>query len=183
MPLGNFAATLPEVGATEGHAAAGKAFREYRGQVYRFLLRRTGDHHDAEELTQRVFVEAAVALQHRAVKPDSTLGWLYAIAERRFIDDIRRRASARRGVSRLRPSEEAPDLVYGREISRALRAAIGRLPEDQRRVVILKVLHGLPFAEIAAQLGVSEGACKMRLSRAVAQIKQDLGNEGLGPDA
>lgn len=167
--------------ATEGHAAAEDAFREYRGQVYRFLLRRTGDHHEAEELTQRVFVDAAIALQKRAMQPTSTLAWLYAIAERRFIDEIRRRTVARRGVRQLRAAEDAPDLAYGREVSRALRDAITRLPADQRRVVILKVLHGLRFSEIAAELGISEAACKMRLSRAVAQIKQSLANEGLAP--
>jgi RNA polymerase sigma-70 factor, ECF subfamily len=170
------------VGATEGHAAAGEAFRDYRGQVYRFLLRRTGDHHDAEELTQRVFLEATIALQGRAVKPASTLAWLYAIAERRFIDEIRRRTVARRGVRQLSPTDEAPDLAYGREVSRALRDAMTRLPEDQRRVVILKLLHGMRFAEIADELGISEAACKMRLSRAVAQIKQELGEQGLAPD-
>lgn len=171
------------VGATEGHAAADEVFRAYRGQIYRFLLRKTGDHHDAEELTQRVFVDAAVALGEREAAPNSPLGWLYSIAERRFIDDVRRRTVARRALRLLGAPEEAPNLAYGREIAVALRAAIGNLPEPQRRVVVLKILEGRSFAEIAQELGTTEAACKMRLSRAIAQIKVELERKGLAPGA
>jgi RNA polymerase sigma-70 factor (ECF subfamily) len=171
------------VGRERGQGdAVEQAFREYRGHVYHFLLRKTGDHHDAEDLTQRVFVDAAAALQSEGAHPRSLLAWLYAIAERRFVDDVRRRVVARRGLSRLRPDESAPDLAYSREIAAALRKAIEQLPFEQRSVMVMKVLEGRPFAEIARELGVSEAACKMRLSRAVAQIKVELNAQGLGPD-
>jgi RNA polymerase sigma-70 factor (ECF subfamily) len=163
--------------------AVEQAFRQYRGHVYRFLLRRTGDHHEAEELTQRVFLDAAAALRSEGAQPRSILAWLYAVAERRFVDDVRRRVVARRGLRLLRPDETAPDLVYSREVAVALRKAIERLPADQRSVMVMKVLEGRPFAEIARELGVSEAACKMRLSRAVAQVKAELNAQGLGPDA
>jgi RNA polymerase sigma factor (sigma-70 family) len=161
--------------------AVEEVYRSYRGHVYRFLLRKTGDPHEAEELTQRVFVDATTALRRESPPPDSLLAWLYAIAERRYVDDIRRRIVARRGLRFLQRSEEAPDLVYSQEITDALREAIGRLPEGQRAVVVMKLLEGRTFAEIADKLGISEAACKMRLSRAIAQVKEELRARGVGP--
>jgi RNA polymerase sigma-70 factor, ECF subfamily len=174
--------TLIRVGS-EPTDVADEAFRAYRGHVYRFLLRKTGDHHDAEELTQRVFADAAVALRNAATRPDSLLAWLYAVADRRFIDEIRRRTVARRGLRLIAQDKEAPDLTYSHEVAAALRDAIEKLPRDQRQVVVMKLLEGRPFAEIARALSTSEAACKMRLSRAIAQIRQALNAEGLGPDA
>jgi len=67
-------------------------------------------------------------------------------------------------------------------VAAALRELISQLPKDQREVVTMKILEGRPFAEIAQQVGATEAACKMRLSRAVAQLKSRLNERGLGPD-
>jgi RNA polymerase sigma-70 factor (ECF subfamily) len=168
-------------GSGEAEVAA-QAFREYRGHVYRFLLRRTGDHHEADELTQRVFVDATAALRDEQTQPQSMLSWLYVVAERRFVDDVRRRVVARRGMRLLVRPEEAHDLAYGRAVAATLRDLISRLPKDQRDVVTMKILEGRPFTEIAQRVGATEAACKMRLSRAVAQLKNELNERGLGPD-
>ena len=165
-----------------GAEIAAQAFRDYRGHVYRFLLRKTGDHHEAEELTQRVFADVVFALRDEQTQPQSMLSWLYAVAERRFVDDVRRRVVARRGMRLLIRREEAHDFGYSRQVAAALRELISQLPKDQREVVTMKILEGRPFAEIAQQVGATEAACKMRLSRAVAQLKSRLNERGLGPD-
>jgi RNA polymerase sigma-70 factor (ECF subfamily) len=166
-------------GSDQGRELAEVAFRQHGAQIYRFLLRRSGNHHDAEELTQRVFADASVALKAGKAQPDSLLAWLYAVAERRFIDEVRRRVVARRNVGLLPRAEDAPDLIYPREVARALKEAIERLPEDQRTVVVLKVFEGRRFAEIAEILGTTEAACKMRLSRAIAKMKNELNEQGI----
>jgi RNA polymerase sigma-70 factor (ECF subfamily) len=153
-------------------------FIQYQSHIYRFLLRRTGNHHDAEELTQRVFADAAEALSGRTAPPRSILAWLYTVAERRFIDEIRRRESARRGISSLEPAPP-PDQIYSREVAAALRESIAALPEGQQIIVVRKVLQGRSFSDIAEELGISVDACKMRLSRAVASIRVDLARKGL----
>jgi RNA polymerase sigma-70 factor (ECF subfamily) len=163
-----------------GSDSAEHAYRDYRGHVYRFLLRRTRNSHEAEELTQRVFADAASALEDEE-PPRSLLSWLYTVAERRLVDEIRRGVSARRGLILLRPPEEAPDLAYSAEILAGVRQALANLPEDQRRIVVMKVLEGRSFAEIAREFEISEAACKMRLSRAITQVKSDLRKQGLGP--
>lgn len=160
---------------------AGEAFRHYGPQVYRFLLKRTGDHHDAEELTQRVFAEAAEVLARYSEPPRSMLGWLCTVAERRFVDEVRHRVIARRALPLLADASPAPDLNYSREVAAALRECIAALPEEQRVVVVRKVINGEPFAAIADDLGISTDACKMRLSRAIAKLRQELAEMGLGP--
>jgi RNA polymerase sigma-70 factor (ECF subfamily) len=157
------------------------AFAEYQSHIYRFLLRRTGNHHDAEELTQRVFADAAETLGGRAAPPRSMLPWLYTVAERRFIDENRRRESARRGISSLE-LPPAPNQLYGREVAAALREAIRALPEGQQIVVVRKVLQGRSFVDIAQELGITVDACKMRLSRAVARIRVEFETQGLRGD-
>ena len=146
------------------------AFVRYSGDVYGFLLRRTGNHHDAEELTQQAFADAASALS-RGAPPRSMRGWLYAVAERRLIDELRRRKRASEIAHALvpegdhAPPEETPD---------ALEEAVRRLPPVQRRLVLMRVVEELPYREIARQLGLNEAACKMRLSRALQQLRDDL---------
>jgi RNA polymerase sigma-70 factor (ECF subfamily) len=162
-------------------SAAGDAFAQFHSQIYRFLLRRTGSHHDADELAQRVFADAAESLGKSATEPRCVLALLYTIAERRFIDEVRRRTTAREGLRRLGVAP-GPDYEYGREVGTALRSAIAKLPDEQRTVVVMKVLQGRSFADISERLDVSVDACKMRLSRAVKQLRADLEGSGVHSD-
>jgi len=155
------------------------AFRRYRGQIYRYLLRRSGSADAAEELTQRVFADAAAALAKN--RPNSVLAWLYAVAERRFVDEARRqqRRHVELEVAAIRPGEGS--LEYQREVARALGEEIRALPATQRKIVVMKLLQGRPFAEIARVVGVSEHACKMRFSRAIRQLRDRLLKRGIEP--
>jgi RNA polymerase sigma-70 factor, ECF subfamily len=158
---------------------ADRAFRRHYEQVYRYVRRRTHDHHRAEDLTQQVFAEAAAGL---ADSPAPALAWLYTVAQRRFADEARRDALARRaGGLRLIPGERSESRDYGTDLARTLRAAIERLPEGQREVVVLKLLRGARFAEIGARLGISTEAAKMRFVRALEALRTELEEEGLRP--
>ena len=157
------------------------AYRRHRGDVYRYLLRRTGSTDDAEELTQSVFAEAVAALPRLEREPDSVIAWLYTVAERRFIDEIRWRTRRRQHVHLLYAAEGVEQPQYGAETARALRRAIVSLPSDQRSVVVMRLLDDRPFAEIAANLDTTEAACKMRFARGLAAIRVKLAAEGMAP--
>ena len=159
------------------------AFRHHKAKIYRYLLRRTGSHHDAEELTQRVFVDAVAALSDSNPPPRSLLAWLYAIAERRLIDELRRRERAEKGRASLAVAQggDQQDPLYGPAAARALRDSIQRLPREQQEVVVMKILEGRRFGEIARLLGTTEAACKMRFSRAIHQLRSNLEREGFDP--
>ena len=144
-----------------------EAFIRHRGEIYAFLLRRTRNHCDAEELTQQVFADAALALS-RSDRPRSMRHWLFTIAGRRFVDELRRR---RRTVQLHREHE----LVDGRdELPQALDDAVARLPNVQRQIVVMRVVEGCTYREIARALDSSEAACKMRLSRALRRLRDEL---------
>jgi RNA polymerase sigma-70 factor (ECF subfamily) len=163
----------------EAEKLAAEAFRRHRRQVYRYLLRRTGHQADAEDLTQKVFTDAAAALKS-GTRPDSLLAWLYAVAERRFADYVRRLKA--RPETRLSEGLADPKtLEYGRSLADALATALKKLPEPQRRVVVMKLFEEKSFAEIADTLGIHEGAAKMRFSRGLARLRDDLRAQGLDP--
>ena len=149
-------------------------FRRHYGDVYRFLRRRTRDHHEAEELTQRVFADAAAALGERA--PEEPLAWLYTVARRRFADAVRR---SHRHVELCDAPAAQP--AHGPATARALRAGLARLPDNQRAVVVAKLLEGRSFAEIARRSGATEAACKMRFVRGLRTLRTLLEQEGIEP--
>lgn len=158
---------------------AERAFRRHYAQVYRFVRRRTRDHHRAEDLTQQVFAEAVAGLGESGSPP---LAWLYTVAKRRFADEVRREALAREvGGLQLVAGEESERLEYGADLGASLRSAIEGLPPGQREVVVLKLLRGARFAEIGERLEISAAAAKMRFVRALEALRSELEKEGLQP--
>jgi RNA polymerase sigma factor (sigma-70 family) len=151
---------------------AEKAFRRHYDQVYRYLRWRTHDHHRAEELTQQVFADAAGSLRESG---DPPLAWLYTVAKRRFADEARKRGA------QVSPVPAPGTTEYGADVAAALQAALARLPEGQRRVVVLKLLRGARFAEIGERLGLTEAAAKMRFVRALDALRTELEGEGVTP--
>ena len=150
-------------------SAVEDAYTRHRGDVYRFLLRRTGSHCDADELTQQVFAEATSAFL-RTRPPRSLRPWLFAVAERRFVDELRRRKRAADAAAALAPPTDHCEIATTGAVGEALRA----LPAGQRRIVVMRIVEDRTFGEIARELGCTEAACKMRLSRALRRMRDDL---------
>jgi RNA polymerase sigma factor (sigma-70 family) len=150
-------------------------------EIYRYVRRRSHSASDAEDVTQEVFADAARALG--SVAGDAPpLAWLYTVAERRLIDRARRTARRREvlGDAMLEVvSSQAPD--YGSEVGRALRAALARLPRQQREVVVMKLVHGRSFAEISSAVDAGEGACRMRFVRGLEQLRTFLREQEVAP--
>jgi RNA polymerase sigma-70 factor, ECF subfamily len=150
---------------------ADDVFRRHYAEIYRFVRRRTRDHYRAEDIAQEVFADAAASLHAEGPPP---LAWLYAVARRRFADAARR--SARREP--VAPAAAA-QTDYGPRLVEALRSALEALPAAQRDVVVLKLWRGARFAEIAATLGTSEEAARMRFYRGLATLRAALTEEGI----
>jgi RNA polymerase sigma factor (sigma-70 family) len=77
--------------------------------------------------------------------------------------------------------EHRPFDDYGVDLARTLAEGITELPREQRDVVVLKLVEGRRFAEIAPRLGISEEACRARLSRALRTLRVHLEKEGVKP--
>lgn len=156
--------------------------RHYR-EIYRYVRRRSRSDSDAEDLTQDVFAEAARALGNAEPGAERLpIAWLYAVARRRLIDRARRQARRHEifGDTTLELVAEPPS-GYGSEVSEALRSGIERLPQLQRQVVLLKLVRGRSFAEIASALDASEGACRMRFLRGLEQLRAFLEEKEVTP--
>jgi RNA polymerase sigma-70 factor (ECF subfamily) len=157
------------------------AFREHYGRIYRYVRRRTETHEQAEDLAQSVFVAAAEHLSRAQLDEAPTLSWLFTVAERRLIDEARRRERRGPDVPLAEAATPAHADGYGGRVASALREALRRLPDGQREVVVMRLLEGRPFAGIAAQVGTSEAACKMRFARALSTVRDQLKQEGIEP--
>jgi len=92
-----------------------------------------------------------------------------------FADEARKRGALIAPV----PTPDAQE--YGPAVASTLRAALERLPEGQRQVVVLKLLRGARFAEIGESLGLTEAAAKMRFVRALEALRTELEGEGVTP--
>ncbi len=161
---------------------AERAFRRHYAQIYRYVRRRTDSDAQAQDVTQEVFVDAVRRLERFAPGATPVLAWLYTVARRRLIDEVRRASrtpeAAPAAALDLVP---APDSEYGPGVAEAIREAIAELPEHQRHVVVAKLLEGRSFAEIGGRLGSSEAACKMRFLRGLESLREQLERKGITP--
>jgi RNA polymerase sigma-70 factor (ECF subfamily) len=161
-------------GDTDGAAAL---FDRYAPALLRFADRLLSDRNTAEEVTQEVFVKV-ISRAHQYDGRAEVASWLFAIAANACRD--RRRRERRATVVPLEAVPEPADPtrgdgVLGRLVERqkrdAVRQALARLSEEQREALVLARYHGLPYAEIARTLGISVGAVKTRIFRAVETLK------------
>jgi RNA polymerase sigma-70 factor, ECF subfamily len=159
------------------------AHERHYESVYRYVRRRMRSREDAEDLTQTVFAEAVSGLEGAAGESRPPLAWLYTVAKRRLIDEHRRRLSGPAQVISLDDARvvQQSHSDYGLDVARALARGIAELPIDQQRVVVLKLIEGRRFVEIANCLGVSEEVCRTRLSRALRSLRARLEDEGITP--
>ncbi len=166
----------------EGKAeGATELFRRYSGPVFRYADRLLGSRPEAEEVAQEVCLKLITRVdQYDGRAPVAS--WLFAIAANACRDRLRR--AGRRATVPLEAVAEAaaPDppadrLLVETERRRLVRQALARLSDEQREALILARYHGLPYAEIARTLEISEGAVKTRIFRAMEKLK-DVFSEG-----
>jgi RNA polymerase sigma factor (sigma-70 family) len=159
---------------------AEKAFRDHYDQVFRFVRKRTASDEDAEDIAQMVFADAAARLDDFKPGSSPVLAWLYTVAQRRLIDEARRRSRRPHEVAVLPESAEIAEASsYGVGVASALQGALKSLPARQREVVLARLVEGLAFAEIAIRCRTSEGASKMLFRRGVANVREQLRKEGV----
>jgi RNA polymerase sigma-70 factor (ECF subfamily) len=161
------------------HAAPDPFRRQYR-EILGFVRRRVDSDEEAEEVVQEVFATAAESLAHSADGSPPTLAWLYTVARRRVVGETRRRRRADL-VSLELVGEAGAEEGYGEAVRRALDESLAAMSEGQRQVVVLRLIEGRSFKEIADRVGVTEEACRMRFMRGLEQLRNDFEKEGLGP--
>lgn len=149
--------------------AIAETWHEYAGGLLNLAYRLTGRSDDAEDVVQDLFVGLPEALQ-KYEERGQFLPWLRRITVRLALMRLRR--GRQRGEVRL---ELAPNTTHRQPTdSLALEAALARLPDEQRTVVVLKVIEGYSHEEIAELLGIRRNASEVRLHRALARLRTTL---------
>jgi len=166
--------------AQRDSAAFGVLYRRYLDHVYGYAFYLLGDHHDAEDVTERTFLAALDGIGRFRDEGATFRAWLFRIAHNTAANALR---SRRRRAAQ--PLEDAPDpmaadadpagVVARVEEQRRVRRALAELPEERRQVVLLRFVDDLSAREIGAVLGRSEGAARVLLHRALRELAQRLG--------
>jgi RNA polymerase sigma-70 factor (ECF subfamily) len=160
-----------------------EAFRElydrYAWLLHRFFARRTRSDQAALELTAETFAQAWLSRTRFRDLAGGTAGpWLFAIARRVLVRSVRRERIDRDGRERLRVEAGAdappPEPRWLDGLDADLETALAELPGGHREAVELRVLADLSYAQIAARLGCSPVAARIRVSRSLAWLRTRL---------
>jgi RNA polymerase sigma-70 factor (ECF subfamily) len=168
-------------------AALRTLFQRYYQRVYWFVQRRLHDAHLTEEVVADVFFEVwRSAGNFAGASRPST--WIFGIAHFKCVGAHRDRKRHKRSaviptnveaLHRVADERDDDDRYAARDELRLVQQAIAALPEEQRTVIELALIRGLPYEEIAAQLRVPEGTVKTRVARARARLRLGLRRLGI----
>jgi RNA polymerase sigma-70 factor, ECF subfamily len=165
-------------------AAMAEVMRRHRGPVLAFARRLVGDSGRAEEIAQEVFLR----LWERSSTFDATRGtlraFLLAITHGRALDVVRsdaaRRGREERDAVRTPVAEHSVEHnVVARSVAEAVRAALSRLPDTERRAVELAYYDGHSYRTVARMLGEPEGTTKTRIRSGLARLRAALAAQDL----
>ncbi len=172
----------PEVDTSNWHALV----EEHSPRVYRLAYRLTGNRHDAEDLTQDVFVRVFRSLDK--YEPGNFPGWLHRITTNLFLDRARRSSRIRMdrfgegAEDRLISSEVEPEsAVHDANFDPDVERALATLSQDFRVAVVLCDVEGLSYEEIADVLGVKIGTVRSRIHRGRSQLRTALAHRAPQP--
>jgi len=164
----------------------------YLPRIYGFIARRVGERAVAEDLTAMTFERALGTLRRGDFRNESFGGWLYRVASNAIVDHVRRgrrtvQLGGRNGPDRDDGGEDDRDMILGDEAATAafsaaldrdvIRRALLRLPEPQRRLLVLKFFDGLEIDELCTTLGCTRPTFAVKLHRALRALRAAIAQE------
>ena len=160
-------------------ACVEQLYAAHHAEIYGYLSRMVRDDELAADLAQETFVKAFRAYD-TLIDPERARAWLYQIAGRTALDELRRRRIVRfvpwtgesRGVD-----ASAEEMALDRRLHGDLERALAQIPARQRMALLLAEVQGLNGAELAEAMGVSNVAGRALLSRARESLRQALAVE------
>jgi RNA polymerase sigma factor (sigma-70 family) len=162
--------------------AFGRFYDLHVDELMGFFARRTADGHVAADLAAEAFAAAFVSRRRFVSRGDgSARAWLFGIARHQLGRYARRQRVSERARRKLGMEPVAVDDEAARRIEELadlqalrveLRAALAQLPTNQLDAVRLRVIDELPYAQVALQLGCTEGAARVRVTRGLARLAE-----------
>jgi RNA polymerase sigma-70 factor (ECF subfamily) len=159
--------------------AFGVLYDRYVGRIYSYIYYRTGNQHDAEDLTARVFFRAMRHVENYKDRGLPLSAWLYRIAHNLVAnwhrDNSRKKEIPLDEIILVRHSGELPEAVLiDNEEKENLLQVIHELPSDRQQLIILKFVEHMSNAEIGQVMGKSEGAVKSLYHRTLLSLRGDF---------
>lgn len=167
--------------AAQGELEAfGALYERYVGRIYNYIYYRTGNQHDAEDLTARVFFRALRNIENYTDRGLPFSAWLYRIAHNLVAnwhrDNSRRKEVPLEEIILVRQGSEHPEaLLVQSEEQESLLEIIRGLPPERQQLLILKFVEHLSNAEIGQIMGRSEGAVKSLYHRTLLSLRDEFG--------
>lgn len=152
--------------------------RRHQNSLVNFF-RRMGDYSDAEDLAQETFVRL-FKYRNRYQPTAAFKTFLYLLARRAWIDHVRKQGRRRKVHEELAESQMAEtgaDTPAFSEAKARAQAALNRLPDDMRTVVIMSIYRGFKYREIAQMLKIPLGTVKTRMFYALKKLKEVMTDE------
>jgi RNA polymerase sigma-70 factor (ECF subfamily) len=171
---------LPAVRAAQADRAAFETlYRRYLDRVYAYAFYQLGDHHEAEDATERTFLAALRSLPRYEDRGATFRSWLFRIAHNTIANARRSRYRQRteplpETLEHAAPDADPAGLVSRADELRAVLRALDHLPLERRQVVLLRFVDGLSSREIGEVLGRSAGAVRVLLHRALREMESEL---------
>jgi len=165
--------------------AFGELYERYVGKIYSYVYYRTGNEHDAEDLTARVFFRALKRISSYTDRGLPFSAWLYRIAHN-LVANWHRDQSRRKMVPLdeyivLNLKHEAPEYVTeSREEQEYLLNVIRQLPSERQQLLVLKFIEHMSNAEIGSMMNRSEGAIKSLYHRTLVELRDSLEKQDNG---
>lgn len=165
--------------ARQGHVDAYNALvSRWEKRVFNYLLRLVGHREDALDLSQDVFLKAYQNLK-KLDDPARFPAWLFRIAHNEAFSLLRK--TRPEGELAVEPSTGGSSArMFPMELNLAVKSALGRLSDDQREAVLLKVYQGFKFEEMAEILACPVSTVKSRVYTALDLLKQTLAPVNMG---
>ncbi len=160
---------------SDDHGSTSNVYELYAPQVYGWAYRFLGRHHDALDVVQDVFLKWMA--QCTRGTPDRPRGWLRRVTVNRAIDVARQRRETPEADIQVadRDGGEQALVRNDREVRREdVSAAMQRLPEMQRAVLVAKVYDELTFAQVADELDIAVSTAKTHFLRALTAMRERL---------
>lgn len=167
-------------------AAFEELIRQYEKKVYTLCFRMCGNSEDAEEAAQDAFLALWRGID-RFRQESSLSTWIYRLATNACIDTLRRRKKQSGSVSlddeelfvdAVDTSPQPQETVEHREAQKLLQKGLSALPEEYRKVLILREIEGLSYTEIAESASIELGTVKSRISRGRSLLRNFLSGNG-----
>ncbi len=170
---------------TGSEAAFGRLIEENQKKVYRIALSFVKNPADAEDIAQEVFIRIYTSIG--SFKGNSSLEtWIYKITYNLSLDFLKRNNRKLKNTKTLDDPEDTEIITLAgekfipekefedKELKEDLKKALNELPDDQRRLIELKDIHGFSYEEIMEITGLKDGTMKSRLNRARASLRKSL---------